>query len=77
MIVVCRLKLVKESVWNSAEGVLVDNKADLLDDRIVQSADAKRLAEQHGLAFVETYASGDQRVGEALYSIFTFPLQYY
>ena len=62
----CRLKLVKENVWDSAEGVLVGNKADLLDDRIVQSADAKRLAEQHGLAFVETSARDDQRVGEAL-----------
>ena len=66
----------KENVWDSAEGVLVANKIDQVEEQIVQSADARRLAEQHGLTFVETSARDDMRVGEAL-SLFSILLHFH
>ena len=36
--------------------VLVGNKADLEDERIVSKTDARRLAEEHGMEYFETSA---------------------
>lgn len=46
------------------KGILVGNKADLQEERVVQPSVAKDYAGTHDLAFVETSARDDQRVAE-------------
>ncbi|KAL8574011.1 Ras-related protein Rab-3 [Nucella lapillus] len=52
----CRCTQIKTYSWDNAQVVLVGNKCDLEDERVVSADRGKQLAEQLGLEFFETSA---------------------
>jgi GTPase SAR1 family protein len=49
--------------------LLVGNKIDLPDKRIVSTADAQKLAQQHNMKYIETSAKENINVSTALHTI--------
>jgi Ras-related protein Rab-1A len=47
--------------------ILIGNKIDLEDQRVVSKHEAQRLAEEHGMPFFETSAKMDQNVSEVIH----------
>ena len=60
-----RSSTVKEHSWEKARVVLVGNKCDLKDSRVVQAKQGLELAESLGVEYVETSAKDDVNVKEA------------
>lgn len=47
----CRATQIKTYSWDNAQVILVGNKCDLEDDRLVPTEDGQRLAEELGTTF--------------------------
>lgn len=56
IVFVCRVTQIKTYSWDNAQVILVGNKCDMEDDRVVSFERGKQLADQLGLEFFETSA---------------------
>lgn len=56
---------IEENTDKAAEVLLVGNKIDLINERIVKEEDSKALAAKHGVAYLETSAKDYSAVEQA------------
>lgn len=52
----CRVTQIKTYSWDNAQVILVGNKCDMEDERVISYERGKQLAEQLGIEFFETSA---------------------
>lgn len=52
----CRVTQIKTYSWDNAQVILVGNKCDMEDERVISFERGKQLAEQLGIEFFETSA---------------------
>lgn len=52
----CRVTQIKTYSWDNAQVILVGNKCDMEDERVISFERGKQLAEQLGVEFFETSA---------------------
>lgn len=55
-IFICRVTQIKTYSWDNAQVILVGNKCDMEDERVISFERGKQLAEQLGIEFFETSA---------------------
>lgn len=56
MLSFCRVTQIKTYSWDNAQVILVGNKCDMEDERVISYERGKQLAEQLGIEFFETSA---------------------
>jgi len=60
---------IKKYAYTMANKILIGNKIDLVEKRVVTSDEGKELARDFGISFFETSAKSSQNVEKAFYSI--------
>ncbi|CAG0904425.1 unnamed protein product, partial [Darwinula stevensoni] len=58
----CRITQIKTYSWDNAQVILVGNKCDMEEQRLVSAEKGKRLADQLGVEFFETSAKENVNV---------------
>lgn len=69
IVVVCRCTQIKTYSWDNAQVVLVGNKCDMEDERVISFERGKQLADSLGLEFFETSAKENVNVRVRLVGI--------
>jgi len=65
------IRNIEQHASDSVQKVLIGNKCDMVDDRVITTDRGKELADEYGIKFFETSAKTDTNVKESFISIAT------